>query len=150
MKSIVLSSCSLLFLMATASDADIVAKRTIRAQAILTEDDLAIRAGASSNAETETETELLEFVGMETREVLYAGRPISRSQLGEPAIVQRNEIVQMIYLTGSVQIVTEGRALGRAALGETIRVMNLGSRTTVSAQVEGPARVRVGSMEITE
>ncbi len=146
MKSIVLSSCSLLFLMATASDADIVAKRTIRAQAILTEDDLAIRAGASSNAETE----LLEFVGMETREVLYAGRPISRSQLGEPAIVQRNEIVQMIYLTGSVQIVTEGRALGRAALGETIRVMNLGSRTTVSAQVEGPARVRVGSMEITE
>ena len=146
MKSIVLSSCSLLFLMATASDADIVAKRTIRAQAILTEDDLAIRAGASSNAESE----LLEFVGMETREVLYAGRPISRSQLGEPAIVQRNEIVQMIYLTGSVQIVTEGRALGRAALGETIRVMNLGSRTTVSAQVEGPARVRVGSMEITE
>lgn len=132
--------------MATASNADIVAKRTIRAQAILTEDDLAIRAGASSNAETE----LLEFVGMETREVLYAGRPISRSQLGEPAIVQRNEIVQMIYLTGSVQIVTEGRALGRAALGETIRVMNLGSRTTVSAQVEGPARVRVGSMEITE
>lgn len=146
MKSILLSSCSLLFLMATASNADIVAKRTIRAQAILTEDDLAIRAGASSNAETE----LLEFVGMETREVLYAGRPISRSQLGEPAIVQRNEIVQMIYLTGSVQIVTEGRALGRAALGETIRVMNLGSRTTVSAQVEGPARVRVGSMEITE
>lgn len=132
--------------MATASNADIVAKRTIRAQAILTEDDLAIRAGASSNAETE----LLEFVGMETREVLYAGRPISRSQLGEPAIVQRNEIVQMIYLTGSVQIVTEGRALGRAALGETIRVMNLGSRTTVSAKVEGPARVRVGSMEITE
>lgn len=132
--------------MATASNADIVAKRTIRAQAILTEDDLAIQAGASSNAETE----LLEFVGMETREVLYAGRPISRSQLGEPAIVQRNEIVQMIYLTGSVQIVTEGRALGRAALGETIRVMNLGSRTTVSAQVEGPARVRVGSMEITE
>ena len=146
MKSMLVSSCSLLFLMATASDADIVAKRTIRAQAILTEDDLAIRAGASSNAETE----LLEFVGMETREVLYAGRPISRSQLGEPAIVQRNEIVQMIYLTGSVQIVTEGRALGRAALGETIRVMNLGSRTTVSAQVEGPARVRVGSMEITE
>lgn len=146
MKSILLSSCSLLFLMATASNADIVAKRTIRAQAILTEDDLTIRAGASSNAETE----LLEFVGMETREVLYAGRPISRSQLGEPAIVQRNEIVQMIYLTGSVQIVTEGRALGRAALGETIRVMNLGSRTTVSAQVEGPARVRVGSMEITE
>ena len=132
--------------MATTSNADIVAKRTIRAQAILTEDDLAIRAGASSNAETE----LLEFVGMETREVLYAGRPISRSQLGEPAIVQRNEIVQMIYLTGSVQIVTEGRALGRAALGEPIRVMNLGSRTTVSAQVEGPARVRVGSMEITE
>ena len=132
--------------MATTSNADIVAKRTIRAQAILTEDDLAIRAGASSNAETE----LLEFVRMETREVLYAGRPISRSQLGEPAIVQRNEIVQMIYLTGSVQIVTEGRALGRAALGETIRVMNLGSRTTVSAQVEGPARVRVGSMEITE
>ena len=132
--------------MATTSNADIVAKRTIRAQAILTEDDLAIRAGASSNAETE----LLEFVGMETREVLYAGRPISRSQLGEPAIVQRNEIVQMIYLTGSVQIVTEGRALGRAALGETIRVMNLGSRTTVSAQVEGPARVRVRSMEITE
>lgn len=146
MKSLTLASCGLLLWAATAGNADIVAKRTIRAQAILTEDDLAIRAGANSDAGAE----LSEFVGMETREVLYAGRPISRNQLGKPAIVQRNEIVQMIYLTGSVQIVTEGRALGRAALGETIRVMNLASRTTVSAQVDGPARVRVGSMEIME
>lgn len=127
-------------------NAEIVAKRTIRAQAILTEDDLEIRMGTSNGVATD----LSAFVGMETREVLYAGRPITQNQLGKPAIVQRNEIVQMLYLTGSVQIVTEGRALGRAALGETIRVMNLASRTTVSAQVDGPARVRVGSMEISQ
>ena len=72
-----------------------------------------------------------ELIGMETRVVLYAGRPILRGDVGPPAIVQRNQIVPLIYSGGGLRIVTEGRALGRGAAGETIRIMNLTSRTTV-------------------
>ncbi|HHX90132.1 MAG TPA: flagellar basal body P-ring formation protein FlgA, partial [Paracoccus sp.] len=36
-----------------------------------------------------------------------------------------------------------GRALGRGGAGETIRIMNLASRSTVSGRVAGPGLVEV-------
>ncbi|NIR43626.1 MAG: flagella basal body P-ring formation protein FlgA, partial [Gemmatimonadetes bacterium] len=42
-----------------------------------------------------------------------------------------------------IEIMTEGRALQRAAVGETIRVMNLSSRTTVSGQVAPDGSIQI-------
>lgn len=121
-----------------------VAVRTIRAQAILTFADIELRATAQTGAFSE----LAHLVGLETREVLYAGRPIQPDQVGPPALVERNEPVQMIYAVGQLQIATEGRALGRAAAGESVRVMNLASRNTVMAVVHGPSLVVVSNSRI--
>ena len=41
-------------------------------------------------------------------------------------------------------IVTEGRALDRAGIGERLRVLNLSSRTTVTATVQGAGLATVG------
>ena len=46
---------------------------------------------------------------------LYPGRPILESQLGAPALIERNAVVRMPYARGALSIVTEGRALDRAA-----------------------------------
>lgn len=74
-------------------------------------------------------------IGMEARVALYPGRPILASDIGLPAIVERNAILQLVYASAGLHIATEGRALDRAGPGEIIRVMNLTSRTTVTARI---------------
>jgi len=67
--------------------------------------------------------------------VLYAGRPIRPGDVGPPALIERNQIVTLHYRSGPLTIAAEARALGRAAAGEEVRVMNLASRSTVTGTV---------------
>ncbi|MEY8841725.1 flagellar basal body P-ring formation chaperone FlgA [Cribrihabitans sp. XS_ASV171] len=82
-------------------------------------------------------------IGQEARVALYAGRPILPGDIGPPALVDRNDLVTLIYDTGLLTISTEGRALGRGAAGELIRVMNLSSRTTVSGRIRPDGSIEV-------
>ena len=82
-------------------------------------------------------------VGQEAKVALYPGRPILESQLGAPALVERNAVVRMSYAGGPLRIVTEGRALDRAAAGEPVRVMNLASRQTVTGTVAPDGSIEV-------
>ena len=81
---------------------------------------------------------------MEAKVALYPGRPILASQLGAPALVERNAMVRMSYASGPLRIMTEGRALDRAAAGELVRVMNLASKQTVTGVVAADGSIEVG------
>ncbi|MFV2035181.1 MAG: flagellar basal body P-ring formation chaperone FlgA [Halocynthiibacter sp.] len=74
-------------------------------------------------------------IGLEALVVLYAGRPIRANDVGPAAVIERNQIVTLIYQQGALIIATEARALGRAGPGDRLRVMNLASRSTVSGRV---------------
>lgn len=109
----------------------VVPAHTIRAQTRISATDLLVRevdvAGAFSDP--------LDVIGQETKVSLYAGRPIRAADIGPPALVQRNQLVTLNYKKGSLVIKAEARALGRAAAGEHIQVMNLSSKTTLVAKV---------------
>lgn len=74
-------------------------------------------------------------IGMQTRITIYEGRPLHANMLQAPRVVGRNQIVRLSFRRGALQIDTEGRALSDGAAGDMIRVMNMGSRSTVTAQV---------------
>jgi flagella basal body P-ring formation protein FlgA len=114
--------------------------RAIRSHTVLTADDLELADPAVPGAVTSIEA----AVGQEAKVALYPGRPILQGQLGAPALVERNQVVRMSYLRGALRIVTEGRALDRAAVGEAVRVMNLASRQTVSGTVAEDGSIEVG------
>jgi flagellar basal body P-ring formation protein FlgA len=120
----------------------VIALRTIPAQSVVTAADLdhvdAVIPGAISDVAL--------VVGQEARVTIYAGRPIRATDFGAPTLVDRNQIVPLIYAAGGLQIVTEGRALGRGGTGDMIRVMNLASRNTVSGVVTDTGAVRVGPL----
>lgn len=109
----------------------IVPQHTIRPKATITEGDLLIRPATVSGALTDP----ADVVGMEARVSLYAGRPIRASDLREPAVIDRNQVVKLSYQRGSLMIQTDARALDRASAGEVIKVMNLSSKTTLFARV---------------
>ena len=118
----------------------VVATRTIRAQSVVQADDLTLVAAAIPNALVD----LADAIGRETRVSIYAGRPILASDLGAPAVVDRNQIVPLVYQSGALAILTEGRALARGGVGDVIRVMNLASRSTVSGRIATDGTVPVG------
>ncbi len=127
-------------LFCTNAQADVVlAARTIRAHEILTLADLVVGKGDVPGAYQNAEA----VAGQEARVILYAGRPVRSGEIGPAALIERNQIVPMIFTYSGLRIAAEGRALSRAAVGETIRVMNLSSRTTVSGFVQADGTVRV-------
>ncbi len=110
----------------------LVAARTIRAQELIGPEDLILRDVQMAGGLADPAV----VIGMEARVAIYAGRPIRPGDIGTPSVVDRNEVIPLIYSSGGLRISTEGRALGRAGPGEIIRVMNLSSRTTVTARID--------------
>ena len=130
----------LALLAATPLAADtVVATRTIRSQSIITGSDLATIADNIPGAWSDP----AELIGKEARIVLYAGRPIRLNDVGEPALIERNSVVTLIYRTSGLNITTEGRAMGRAGAGEKIKVMNLSSRAQVFGEVQTDGSVLI-------
>ena len=122
--------------------ADVVlATGTIRSQQIIGPNDVILDTAVVPGALTALE----EAIGREARINIYPGRPVRAGDLQEPAVVDRNEVVTLQFSSGGLLIITEGRSLDRAGLGDRLRVQNLSSRETVTGVVAGPGLVTVGS-----
>ena len=131
----------LVLILPTAAMADsVVATRTIKAQSVVQMGDVTLAERAIPNALDNVAS----AVGQEARISIYAGRPILAADLGPPAVVDRNQIVSLVYQSGALAILTEGRALARGGVGDMIRVMNLASRSTVSGRIAADGTVLVG------
>lgn len=132
---------ALMLLIAEPAFADsVVATRTLRAQTVITPEDLTLVAAELTGALTDPGP----AYGLETKVAIYAGKPVRLEDLGEPTLVQRNQTVTLVYASGALAISTEGRALSRGSEGEVVRVINLASRTTVSGRVGPDGIVYVG------
>lgn len=123
----------------------VVAARTLRAGTVLTGEDLALIADDVPGALASLDDAL----GQEARVNLYAGRPIRAGEVGPPAIVERNQIVTLVYDQSGLTIATDGRVLDRGGVGDRIRVMNLQSRSTVTGTVGEDGNVYVTNGNLT-
>lgn len=117
----------------------VVPTRVIRSRSVIAATDLAVIAGDHPGAVAD----LAAIVGKEARVALYPGRPVRAADIGEPAVVERNQIVRMTYRAGALVISADGRALDRGGVGDRVRVMNLDSRTIVSGRVMAAREIEV-------
>lgn len=142
MKGLLLTTA--LLLPSISASETVVAQRTIRSQTILTAADLAVLGENVPGTVSDPSS----IVGLEARVTLYAGRPIRLSDVGPAALVERNQIVNLEFSKGTLRLSAEGRALDRGAVGERIRVMNLGSRATVAGTISETGSVIVSGSAI--
>lgn len=119
----------------------LVATRVIRAQTLLSAGDVLLVASEIVGALSDPEDAL----GLEARVTLYPGRAIRAADVGPPALIERNQIVTLIYSSLRLGIATEGRALARGGLGDVIKVMNLSSRAVIAGKVAKNGVVYIGS-----
>lgn len=113
--------------------------RNIRAQEIVTQNDFRVEPIEIPGAYVLSDG----VNGLESRVALYAGRPVLRGDLGPPAVVDRNDIVTLVYARDGLRIMAEGRALSRGGVGDVVRVMNLSSRTTITGQISETGVIEV-------
>jgi flagellar basal body P-ring formation protein FlgA len=130
----------LLAMAAPVSAESVVATRTIRANTLIALEDLTLVAADLPGALVDPE----KAIGLQARVAIYAGKPVLAGDLGPPTLIERNQMIKLVYLSGGLAISTEGRALGHGSEGDEIRVMNLGSRNTVSGRVGPDGTVYVG------
>lgn len=117
----------------------VMAAHVIRPQSVITAQDLTVAHVEVAGALRDP----ADLIGQEARVALYPGRPIRPGDIGPPALVHRNQIVTLRFEQSGLTIVTEGRSLSRAGVGERVRVMNLSSRTTVTGRVGSNGTVTV-------
>jgi len=113
--------------------------RPIKINTVLTADDLVLSDTKVAGAVERIE----QAVGLETRRSLYPGRPIMLGDLGPITVIERNQLVELVFVSHGLMIKTDGRSLGRASLGQRVRVMNSDSRLIVTGTVISPAIVEV-------
>lgn len=131
----------LLFIMipSTVSADAVVSSRIIRSGSIIGPSDVSLASISVSGAVRSLD----EIIGLEAKTIIYPGRPILYGQVSSPAIVERNQKVPLIYLSGGLEILTEGKALSRGSIGDVIRVLNLGSRMIVTGMIDEDGSIHV-------
>lgn len=86
-----------------------------------------------------------DLVGMTAKRGLTPERPIRSYDITPPIVVERGELVSLVYQVGSLTLTAQARALENAEAGSFIRFVNLQSNRTVEAQVTGPGLAHVYS-----
>lgn len=130
-----------LLLIGTSAAADsVVATRTLRAQTVIVPEDLTLVAADLQGALADPAA----AYGLETRVAVYAGRPVRPEDLGPPTLVQRNQLVMLVYVSDALAISVEGRALARGSEGELVQALNLASRSTVTGRIGPDGVIYVG------
>lgn len=82
-------------------------------------------------------------IGMAAQRPLRSGQVLKQSDLMKPEMVQRNEMVTLVFEVPGVTLTMRGKALETGAEGDTIGVLNLESKRTVQGIVTGVGRVTV-------
>lgn len=73
------------------------------------------------------------LIGMQAKRLISQGRPVQRQAVTPPIIISRGEEVKIELRHGALRLVTAGKAIGEAHVGQEVRVVNLSSNKTITA-----------------
>ncbi|WP_298255242.1 flagellar basal body P-ring formation chaperone FlgA [Bradyrhizobium sp.] len=82
-------------------------------------------------------------VGMQMRRPLRAGQALHVADISKPDLVQKDDNVTLIYETAGIYITARGKAVDTGTEGDTVTVLNLQSKRTISGTVVGRDKVAI-------
>jgi flagella basal body P-ring formation protein FlgA len=82
-------------------------------------------------------------VGMQMRKGLRAGQPLRVADLGKPDLVQKDDNVTLIYEAAGIYLTARGKAIDNGTEGDTVTVLNLQSKRTITGTVVGRDQVTI-------
>lgn len=121
----------------------VVLTRPVPAGQAITADHVTVRrrdVGHNASAYSDTSA----VIGMTAVQGLAPGAALNSSDLARGALLERGDPVVLVSRAGGIEVRMTGRALGRAAPGDTVSVENLGSRRIIRGRLIGDGVVEVG------
>ena len=82
-------------------------------------------------------------VGMQLRRPMRAGTPVRVADIAKPEFVSRDQSVTVIYQVPGIYLTTRGKAIEGGAEGDTVSVINLQTKRTLTGVVTGRGQVTV-------
>jgi flagella basal body P-ring formation protein FlgA len=82
-------------------------------------------------------------LGMQLRRPMRAGMPIRVADIVKPDFVVRDQAVTIIYQVPGVYLTTRGKAIESGTEGDTVSVVNLQSKRTLTGVVTGRGQVTI-------
>jgi flagellar basal body P-ring formation protein FlgA len=82
-------------------------------------------------------------VGMQMRKPVRAGEALRMVDLSKPDLVQKDDNVVLIYESAGIYLTARGKAIDTGTDGDTVSVLNLQSKRTVTGTVVGRDQVAI-------
>ncbi len=84
-----------------------------------------------------------DVIGLLASRTLFPGDPLTTRNTQMPKVVRRNQFVPVELKAGTLQVRSQARALGDAAVGDTVRCVNEGTKEEFQGVVRGDGVVVV-------
>ncbi len=84
-----------------------------------------------------------DLIGKTPSRVLSANRPVKAAEIASPQLVSRGDDVTILYTIGGMTLSAKGKSQQNGSEGELIRVTNLSSAKSMSAEITGDRTVTV-------
>jgi flagella basal body P-ring formation protein FlgA len=117
---------------------------SISAGDLIQPEDLTFAKVASFAVPPDAPRDADQIIGKVARRPLRAGSAVASHDVSAPQVIKANDAVQVAYRTGGVSLVLMGKAMGSAAVGESVEVMNPISKKVIQAIASGADEAVVG------
>lgn len=85
-----------------------------------------------------------DIIGLSARRPMRAGQVLNSRDLAAPQVIARNDMVEVLYQVGGIELTITGRAQRNAALGEPVSILNLQSGRLIEAVAVAEGRALAG------
>ena len=121
-----------------------VPRRLISAGDTIAADDLEWQPVHLSRLSGNSLTDAEQLVGRMAKRPLKAGQMLRQSDVAISLVIRKNDLIRLVVRTGQMTLSVQGKALQDAALGQTVRVVNVNSNRQLSGTVVDAGTVAIG------
>jgi flagella basal body P-ring formation protein FlgA len=83
-------------------------------------------------------------IGKAARRPLSAGGAVALRDITTPLVIKKDDVVSVAFEEEGVRLVLQAKAMGGAAMGDSVSLMNPGSKKIIQATAIGPDEAVVG------
>ncbi|WP_319533468.1 flagellar basal body P-ring formation chaperone FlgA [uncultured Cohaesibacter sp.] len=119
--------------------------RNMRAGEVMTESDVTLTPLPLRQAEQAKPARIDDVLGKAATQPLRAGIIVNSSYFTEPDIVDRSEVVTIIFKAGNLTLSMRGKALAPGSKGDIISVQNTQTNKIIRGEVTAPGIVQIST-----
>jgi flagella basal body P-ring formation protein FlgA len=121
-----------------------VPTRLISAGEVVMAADIEWRAVQFSRLSNNTLTDSQQVIGYMAKRPLKVGQVLRQSDVVMAPAMKKNDLVRIVVHTGQMTLTVQGKVMQDAAIGQSVRVLNVASNRQLSGTVVDAGTVAVG------